>query len=67
MQPASLSTPPLCCDLTALTSLRLLQSLEIATTARVNLPLTPRSVSLAALAWPKLGRLALSVSSGEDL
>lgn len=65
--PATMSTPPFRCDITCLGSLSRLQSLDVACTSRIVLPFTPRTVSVAALAWPKLNALSLSVMGRREL
>ncbi|KAG1653258.1 hypothetical protein FOA52_004272 [Chlamydomonas sp. UWO 241] len=67
VQPASPATPYFSCDLLALTSLQQLQRLEFSCSPWVGLPFTPRVVSLAALAWPRLHTLALGVMGGREL
>jgi hypothetical protein len=67
VQPSSPATPHFSCDLLALTGLTKLQRLELSCSHRIALPLTPRVVSLAALAWPRLSTLALSVMGGREL
>jgi len=67
VMPATVGTPDLSCDLTVLSCLKGMASLDFACTSRVELPFTPRTVSILALAWPKLQSLALSIMAKQEL
>ncbi|GAX79368.1 hypothetical protein CEUSTIGMA_g6810.t1 [Chlamydomonas eustigma] len=65
--PAFVSTPSFTLDLTALTSLSRLASLDIAGTKRLKQPLTPRTLTLCALSWPLLQELSLTIMARPEV
>eukprot|EP00798_Chlamydomonas_sp_ICE-L_P014185 gene14185-20154_t len=67
VSPATRVTPPFSIQLSKLTSLKKLTVLDVACCKSVQLPLTPKLISLMSMVWTDLQSLSLSVMKAKEL